>query len=87
MAAPPAAAAGEAGRAPASPGADHLAELFRLSEIGYIRGIEAKLADLARIEDNTAFVDASRGFVQAFDMAGFTTFLKDIDATGENGHG
>ncbi len=80
-------AAAAAAHSPASPGPDHLAELFRLSEIGYIRGIEAKLADLARIEDNSAFVDASRGFVQAFDMAGFASFLKTVDARGENGHG
>jgi signal transduction histidine kinase/ActR/RegA family two-component response regulator len=72
---------------PGSPGQAHIAELTRLSEIGYVRGIEAKLADLAKIGKNSAFVDASRGFVQAFDMAGFATFLKDVDGRGEKNHG
>ncbi|GEO85609.1 MULTISPECIES: hybrid sensor histidine kinase/response regulator [Alphaproteobacteria] len=72
---------------PPSPGTAHIAELSRLSEIGYVRGIEAKLADLSKIEENSAFVDASRGFVQAFDMAGFATFLKEVDGRGEKNHG
>ena len=69
-----------------SPGQAHIAELTRLSEIGYVRGIEAKLADLSKIKENSAFVDASRGFVQAFDLAGFAAFLKDVDAREVKNH-
>jgi signal transduction histidine kinase/CheY-like chemotaxis protein len=73
--------------APASPGATHVAELSRLSEIGYVRGIEAKLADLAKQGENSAFVETSRGYVQAFDMTGFAAFLKEFDTLGEENRG
>ncbi|NML72776.1 response regulator [Rhizobium sp. S-51] len=73
--------------APASPGATHVAELSRLSEIGYVRGIEAKLADLERQGENSAFVETSRGYVQAFDMTGFAAFLKEFDTLGEESRG
>ena len=40
-----------------SPGAAHVEELIRLGEIGYVRGIEAKLADLAKVEANQPFTE------------------------------
>ncbi|EJZ17644.1 ATP-binding protein, partial [Rhizobium sp. Pop5] len=62
-----------------SPGAAHVRELLRLGEIGYIRGIEAKLSDLAKAEANRPFTEALRAYVAAFDLAGFMTFLHDFD--------
>ncbi len=62
-----------------SPGTEHVRELMRLGEIGYIRGIEAKLADLAKLDDNRPFTDALRGYVQAFDLDGFLTVLRTFD--------
>ncbi|MGZ2455067.1 signal transduction histidine kinase/CheY-like chemotaxis protein [Rhizobium anhuiense] len=62
-----------------SPGAAHVQELLRLGEIGYIRGIEAKLSDLAKVEANQPFTEQLRVYVAAFDLAGFMTFLHDFD--------
>ncbi|ARO25378.1 hybrid sensor histidine kinase/response regulator [Rhizobium sp. S9] len=61
------------------PGAAHVQELLRLGEIGYIRGIEAKLSDLAQVEANRPFTEALRPYVAAFDLAGYMTFLHDFD--------
>ncbi|SIQ32918.1 Signal transduction histidine kinase [Rhizobium sp. RU20A] len=61
-----------------NPGKAHLEELIRLGEIGYVRGIEAKLADLAKTDENGPFVAQARAFVQAFDLAGYTDFLHEI---------
>lgn len=61
------------------PGAAHVQELLRLGEIGYIRGIEAKLADLARDEANRRFTEELRSYVVAFDLTGFMKFLHDFD--------
>jgi len=62
-----------------SPGRRHIEDLLQLGEIGYIRGIEAKLADLAKIEENQPFTEASRAFVQIFDLSGYMQFLKKFD--------
>ena len=61
-----------------SPGAAHLRELVQLGEIGYIRGIEQKLADLAREPSNLAFTEAVSRYVQAFDMTGYARFLEQM---------
>lgn len=58
------------------PGAIHIQDLQRLGEIGYIRGIEAKLADLARNTENLPFTQELGTYVQAFDLAGYAHFLK-----------
>ncbi len=58
------------------PGRLHLEELLSLGEIGYVRGIEAKLAELAREDGLKPFADALGAYVQAFDMAGYTPFSK-----------
>jgi len=63
-----------------SPGLEHVRELMRLGEIGYVRGIEAKLADLARFEENKPFTDALRARVQAFDLDGFLIMLRTFDS-------
>ncbi|OQP84276.1 hybrid sensor histidine kinase/response regulator [Rhizobium rhizosphaerae] len=57
------------------PTADHLAELRRLGEIGYVRGIEAKLTELARDAALEPFTQAARAYVQAFDLDGYAAFL------------
>ncbi|MDL2409580.1 ATP-binding protein [Rhizobium calliandrae] len=62
-----------------SPGIEHVRELIRLGEIGYVRGIEAKLKDLAKLDQNQPFTDALRTYVQAFDIDGFLNFLHRFD--------
>ncbi len=62
-----------------SPGTVHVEELLQLGEIGYVRGIEAKLADLAKIDENRPFTDALGVYVKAFDLAGFLNFLRNFD--------
>ena len=62
-----------------SPGIEHVRELMRLGEIGYIRGIEAKLADLAKLDENQPFTDAMRAHVQAFDLGGLLNALHAFD--------
>ncbi|MEZ2220090.1 ATP-binding protein [Rhizobium sp. RCC_161_2] len=62
-----------------SPGIEHVRELIRLGEIGYVRGIEAKLADLAKLDENQPFTDALRTYVQAFNLDGFLDFLSKFD--------
>ncbi|WP_333900771.1 hybrid sensor histidine kinase/response regulator, partial [Agrobacterium pusense] len=61
------------------PGAIHIQDLQRLGEIGYIRGIEAKLADLARNTENLPFTQELGAYVQAFDLAGYAHFLKRFE--------
>jgi signal transduction histidine kinase/CheY-like chemotaxis protein len=62
-----------------SPGTSHLQDLLRLGEIGYVRGIEAKLADLATDETNRPFADELGLYLKAFDMAGYMKFLERLD--------
>ncbi|MCV9961517.1 ATP-binding protein [Pararhizobium sp. BT-229] len=62
-----------------TPGVAHIEELIRLGEIGYVRGIEAKLADLAKSEENQPFTDVVKTYVQAFDLAGYAAFLQNIN--------
>jgi CheY-like chemotaxis protein/two-component sensor histidine kinase len=66
-----------------SPGTAHVQELLRLGEIGYIRGIEAKLTDLAKVEANQPFTEELRSYVAAFDLAGFMDFLHKFEEKGE----
>lgn len=62
-----------------SPGLAHVQELLRLAEIGYIRGIEAKLADLAKVEANQPFTEELRSFAASFDLNGLMNFLHRFD--------
>ncbi|WP_439629190.1 hybrid sensor histidine kinase/response regulator [Shinella sp.] len=57
----------------------HVQELIRLGEIGYVRGIEAKLAEIARVAEHQPFTEAVRAYVQVFDLAGYDAFLKTMD--------
>jgi CheY-like chemotaxis protein len=61
------------------PEESHVQELIRLGEIGYVRGIEAKLAEIARAPEHQPFTDAVRAYVQVFDLAGYDAFLKTLD--------
>jgi CheY-like chemotaxis protein len=63
-----------------SPGTNHVQDLLRLGEIGYVRGIEAKLADLAREEEHRPFAEELGAYVQAFDLAGYMKFLSRLEA-------
>ncbi|CDZ50734.1 hybrid sensor histidine kinase/response regulator [Neorhizobium galegae] len=63
-----------------SPGTNHVQDLLRLGEIGYVRGIEAKLADLAREEEHRPFTEELGTYVQAFDLAGYMKFLSRLEA-------
>ncbi|WP_137131720.1 ATP-binding protein [Rhizobium sp. FY34] len=58
-----------------SPGHAHVQDLLQLGEIGYVRGIEAKLVDLAKLPENQPFTQALTAYIQAFDLAGYMTFL------------
>ncbi|MCA1404342.1 response regulator [Ensifer sp. IC3342] len=63
-----------------SPGHHHVEELIRLGEIGYVRGIEAKLTEIALNPENQAFAEAVRAYVRAFDLSGYDAFLKQLTA-------
>jgi CheY-like chemotaxis protein len=83
--APPAAApspapAGAPSPALRNPGDEHVAELLRLGRIGYVRGIEKKLAELDADPDNKPFVEAVRGHLGRFDFRRLTAALESIDA-------
>ncbi|MVA23555.1 ATP-binding protein [Agrobacterium vitis] len=71
---PPPAPALPAGT-PRDPGFAHREDLRKLAEIGYIRGLENKLQELAKTPDMLPFTDELRPFVQAFDMAGLIACL------------
>jgi signal transduction histidine kinase/ActR/RegA family two-component response regulator len=58
-----------------SPGETHLQDLIQLGEIGYVRGIEAKLAELDRLPEHAPFTMAAGAYIQAFDLAGYLSFL------------
>lgn len=59
-----------------SPGENHLRDLLRLGEIGYVRGIETKLADLAHTEEYRPFAAELGTYIQAFDFDRYMSFLK-----------
>jgi len=61
------------------PAEDQVLELIRLGEIGYVRGIEAKLAEIAGTPEHLPFAEAVRAYVQAFDLTGYDAFLKTMD--------
>ncbi|WEX90220.1 ATP-binding protein [Sinorhizobium garamanticum] len=63
-----------------SPGHHHVEELIRLGEIGYVRGIDAKLTEIALNPENQAFAEAVRAYVRAFDLSGYDAFLKQLTA-------
>ena len=62
-----------------SPAIADLQELIRLGEIGYVRGIEAKLYLLSQNENLTPFVEKAREYIRAFNMSGYHVFLRNLE--------
>ncbi|WP_077963120.1 ATP-binding protein [Ensifer adhaerens] len=69
------------------PDAYHVEELIRLGEIGYVRGIEAKLTEIALQPEHQPFAEAARAYVQAFDLSGYDAFLRNKEINGDDAHG
>ena len=59
-----------------APGA--VAELLRLGAIGYVRGIEAKLAELAADPDQAALVATLRRHIERFDFDAYAAVLDTV---------
>ena len=62
--------------------AGDVAELLRLGEIGYVRGIEKKLAELDADPGQQPLVAALRGHVRRFDLKGYAAMLEGLDGHG-----
>ncbi len=63
-----------------NPGNNHVRELISLGEIGYIHGIEAKLAELSGTPENGPLVTALRGHLKQFDFDSYTKVLEGLAA-------
>jgi CheY-like chemotaxis protein len=61
-----------------SPGAEHLRDLANLGQIGHVRGIEAKLGELAGDPANAPLVTALRGHMEAFDFDAYAETLERV---------
>ncbi|MBX9455911.1 MAG: hybrid sensor histidine kinase/response regulator [Rhizobium sp.] len=70
---------GAAGQGLRSPGAGHVEELIRLGEIGYVRGIEAKLSDLAKDEENRHFAEVMTAHIKAFNIDAYLADLRKLE--------
>ncbi|KQP50515.1 ATP-binding protein [Methylobacterium sp. Leaf108] len=67
----------------AAPRRAHVADLLRLGRIGHIRGIEAKLDQIAAEEAApTAFVARMRGLVAAYDLRRYMSVLEGLARDG-----
>ncbi|MDQ0473012.1 ATP-binding protein [Labrys wisconsinensis] len=64
----------------AHPGGRHVEELLRLGRIGYVRGIEAKLVEIAAEPGMDGFVETMRAHLRSFD---FERYTKALEAIGE----
>ncbi|MDB5524404.1 MAG: response regulator [Rhizobium sp.] len=62
-----------------SPGASHVQELIRLGEIGYVRGIEAKLNDLASRTENRHFAEVMTAHIKAFNIDAYLADLRKLE--------
>jgi len=73
----------EAPAAPAgplrSPGADHVADLMSLADIGYVEGIEAKLNELAETPENRALIEELQDHLSRFDFDGYRNVLSELE--------
>ncbi len=61
-----------------SPGPEHLRDLASLGQIGHVRGIDAKLTELAGDPDNLPLVEALRRHLDAFDFDGYAEVLERV---------
>jgi signal transduction histidine kinase/DNA-binding NarL/FixJ family response regulator/purine-cytosine permease-like protein len=60
------------------PAQNHITDLLQLGRIGYVRGIEAKLTEIAAAEPDTAEVtEYLREIVRGFELARFMACLED----------
>ncbi|CTQ55769.1 Sensory/regulatory protein RpfC [Roseibium album] len=62
-----------------SPGAEHVADLISLSEIGYVEGIEAKLTELATKPENQPLIDTLHGHLSRFDFKAYRDVLSGLE--------
>ena len=62
-----------------SPGADHVADLLSLAEIGYVEGIEAKLNELAKTPENLPLIDALNVHLARFDFDAYKNVLSELE--------
>jgi signal transduction histidine kinase/CheY-like chemotaxis protein/purine-cytosine permease-like protein len=61
------------------PRSEHLAELIRLGQIGYVRGIEAKLSEIeAEASAYAPFVQEMRGLIQVYDLRRYLKMLERL---------
>ena len=65
-------------RIAADPAPGAVAELLRLGAIGYVRGIEAKLAELAAEPDQAALAATLRHHIERFDFDSYTAVLEAV---------
>jgi CheY-like chemotaxis protein len=61
------------------PAARHLSDLLQLGQIGYVRGIEAKLTEITEVEPETAaFTAYLRDLVRRFELARYMACLEEF---------
>ena len=61
------------------PAGGHIEELMKLGEIGYVRGIQAKLAEIeADSPENGAFVSHMRDLMDTFDLKQYMAVLEAL---------
>ncbi|MBO6757342.1 MAG: response regulator [Roseibium sp.] len=59
----------------ASPGANHIADMIEFGEIGYVEGIEAKLAEISMDPSNGPLVSELQSHLSRYDLAAFKATL------------
>ncbi|WP_422375327.1 ATP-binding protein [Roseibium sp.] len=62
-----------------SPGADHVADLISLADIGYVEGIEAKLTELAETPENKALIRELQEHLTRFDFEAYRNVLNGLE--------
>ena len=62
-----------------SPGADHVADLMSLADIGYVEGIEAKLTELAKEPENRLLTDTLNEHLTRFDFDAYRDVLRGLE--------
>lgn len=63
-----------------SPGPQHLEDLLNLAEIGYVEGIEAKLAELSAEPGNQPLVETLQEHLSRFDFDGYKKVLSGLES-------